>query len=740
MVQSLDVNKAAQTITFPSLADKSTQSSDFGLTATASSALPVNYSSSDPTVATISGNTVTVMGAGTTTIVATQAGNDVYLPADNASQTLTVVLSEKLDQVITFGALPTKTQNDAPFALNAAASSGLPVSFANSNPSVATIDGSTVTIVGPGTSLITASQAGNDEFLAANSAVQTLTVNGAPVFTRQPADAARAVGESITFSTTVGGFPTPTLQWRFNGSPIAGATGNSLTLSDLGTVRSGSYDVVATNSVGTATSTAASLVVIPENYEGTYFGTLSDGSEWAMQIRADQTGVFIAYLVGRTSALVIDVVIEEDGSFSVVGSEFVPNPPTSQFGLVPPMARAESFITLSGTLNDGQLEGTIPELALSATGAAIIGSATPTSGLYRTRAADPADGSSITIIAPNGKLLAVTVSDTQVDGASGIADPTGNAILETFTGGQMVVSITATSRTARLAYANATGDPAIEFLGTADDVEPNTRLSNLSVRSRVGSGEGTLIAGFVINGSGNKSLLIRAVGPTLQDFGVTDALPDPTLNLFNNENLLTGNNDWGDSGTATNISALAQELGAFPLDPGSRDAALNTALSAKAYTNHVSSADGSSGVALLEVYDAESDAAAFLTNLSVRTSVTDQAGGLIMGFVVDGNTPLNLLIRAVGPSLANFGVTGFLADPVLRVVDGNQEEIGINDNWGGSSTLSSTFTSVGAFEFDSPDSKDAAILLNLEPGVYTVLISGATNNAGVALAEIYVVP
>jgi PKD repeat protein len=174
--QTLTVEKAAQTITFGALDNKTFGDADFDLTATASSGLDISYTSSDLTVATIDGSTVTIIGLGTTTITASQAGDDNYLAATEVQQTLTV---EKAAQTITFGALDNKTFGDADFELSATVSSGLDVSYTSSDLTVATIDGNTVTIVGAGTTTITASQAGDDNYLAATEVQQTLTVEKA---------------------------------------------------------------------------------------------------------------------------------------------------------------------------------------------------------------------------------------------------------------------------------------------------------------------------------------------------------------------------------------------------------------------------------------------------------------------------------------------------------------------------------------------------------------------------------
>lgn len=176
VVQSITVDKADQTITFGALAAVTFGDAPFDLTATASSGLGITYTSSDETVATVSGSTVTIVGAGIANITASQAGNDDYNAATNVVQVLTV---NSANQTITFGALAAVTFGDAPFDLTATASSGLGVTYASSDETVVTISGSTVTIVGAGTVNITASQAGNDDYNAATDVVQSLTVNKA---------------------------------------------------------------------------------------------------------------------------------------------------------------------------------------------------------------------------------------------------------------------------------------------------------------------------------------------------------------------------------------------------------------------------------------------------------------------------------------------------------------------------------------------------------------------------------
>ncbi|MEI8271038.1 MAG: T9SS type A sorting domain-containing protein [Paludibacter sp.] len=174
--QTLNVSASltTQTITFGALSAKTTGDAPFDLTATASSGLTVSYASSNTAVATVSGSTVSIVGGGTTDITASQSGNGTYAAATNVIQALTV---NKQNQTITFGSLSSNTDADAPFTVSPSSSSGLAVTLTSSNTAVALVSGSAITIVGAGSSTITASQPGNTVFNAASSVPQTLTVS-----------------------------------------------------------------------------------------------------------------------------------------------------------------------------------------------------------------------------------------------------------------------------------------------------------------------------------------------------------------------------------------------------------------------------------------------------------------------------------------------------------------------------------------------------------------------------------
>jgi uncharacterized repeat protein (TIGR03803 family) len=264
------------------------------------------------------------------------------------------------------------------------------------------------------------------------------------------------------------------------------------------------------------------------------------------------------------------------------------------------------------------------------------------------------------------------------------------------------------------------------------------RLINLSVRTTAGTGAEALIAGFVVGGTGTKQVLVRGIGPTLGVFGVTGALTEPRLALFDaTSTQLAVNAGWG--GGAALANAFTQ-VGAFQLNATSRDAALLSPLATAAYSAQVTPAAGAPGVALIEAYDA--DAATSPTrfiNLSARTLAGTGAQTLIAGFVLSGNVPRTLLIRGIGPTLGAFGVTGVLANPRLELRNAANAVVATNAGWAGAPALAAAFVQVAAFPLPAT-SGDAALLVTLAPGQYTAQVAGTGGATGVALVEVYEVP
>jgi len=247
--QTLTVNKAAQSITFNPIAAQSYGTAPFSLTATSSSGLPVTYVSSNTAVATISGNTVTIVGVGTTTITASQAGNTNFNAAVDVPQDFTV---NRAAQTITFNAIASKKFGDLSFTLGATASSSLPISYVSSDLTVATISGNTVSIIGVGTTTITASQAGNANYFAAADVLQNFTVNPSPVAVTPPSV---AVCYGTTTTLTASGAQSYT--WS-PASGLSATTGTSVLANPKATT---TYTVTGTYPNGQTASTTVLVKV-----------------------------------------------------------------------------------------------------------------------------------------------------------------------------------------------------------------------------------------------------------------------------------------------------------------------------------------------------------------------------------------------------------------------------------------------------------------------------------------------
>jgi hypothetical protein len=272
-----------------------------------------------------------------------------------------------------------------------------------------------------------------------------------------------------------------------------------------------------------------------------------------------------------------------------------------------------------------------------------------------------------------------------------------------------------------------------------------SHLVNLSTRAPVGTGDNVLIVGFVLTGSAPKPVIIRGVGPALAaaPFNMAGTLPDPVFDLYRSGTVIASNDNWATAGNQSALTADMARVGAFSLNATSLDSVISTTLNPGVYSAILrGNGTANTGVGVVEIYDATAaldPTAPRMVNISSRGFVGTGNDVLIGGFVVTGDQPRQVLIRGVGPTLATLGVTApVLADPLLSLYR-NGTAINQNDNWGSAgdgAALSAAATAVGAFALPG-GSKDAALLTALQPGVYSVIVSGVGNTTGIALVEIY---
>ena len=270
-----------------------------------------------------------------------------------------------------------------------------------------------------------------------------------------------------------------------------------------------------------------------------------------------------------------------------------------------------------------------------------------------------------------------------------------------------------------------------------------TRFTNLSTRGRLRAGE-ALTLGFGVRGSGTKTLLIRAVGPTLSRFGVAGVATDPRLDLMVSGGaapVLLANDNWATAADVPGLIVATSRVGAFALDPDSLDAAglltLATATATSCSVRISTGATTAAGTVLGEIYDADVLAGGVrLANLATLGFCGTGDEALIAGFSVSGRQLKRVLIRAVGPSLAPFGVQDFAPQPQITIYPGGLSALlAMNDRWGDSAAIADAGIFAGAFPL-ATGSRDAALITDLLPGSYTVIATSATRY-GAVLIEVY---
>ena len=251
------------------------------------------------------------------------------------------------------------------------------------------------------------------------------------------------------------------------------------------------------------------------------------------------------------------------------------------------------------------------------------------------------------------------------------------------------------------------------------------RLMNISTRSQVLTGDNVLIGGFIIGGSAAKTVVVRARGPSLTPLGVPGAMANPQMTLFAGQTQIANNNDWSE---ATNAQQIQQS--GFAPENGLEAAILMT-LQPGAYTAIVTGVNNGTGIAIVEVFEVDAVTVP-LINISSRSIVQTGDNVMIGGFIIQGSGPQTVVIRARGPSLAAAGVTGVLANPQMTLFAG-QTQIANNDNWGDAPNKNQIIASGQA----PTDANESAIMMSLQPGAYTAIVTGVNSGTGIGIVEVF---
>lgn len=568
----------------------------------------------------------------------------------------------------------------------------------------------------------------------------------APRIAAPPRDQEVAAGASVAFTVAATGSGPLQYQWRKDGAPLTGATQEELRIPAVVASDAGSYSVAVSNSVGSVISAAARLSVtvpaVPTRVTGAYLGTIDGGGSFALLAHSGGRADFLAsargvLLVQRD----IDMAIMTGGAFRFTATAVATG---SRSPAAPATAAAEpEYVVEAAVSSTGGLSGRISGLnaSMTAAPAAATGTTASVMGFYQSGVVGKSSVG-YTIVSADGEAFLATVGEGVVDVGRGRVEADGSIDVTTERNARVTGAVSAAFATISLNVRAETGGVVTFFGGNAAARTTVEKLVNISTRSQT-SASGALITGFVINGEQAKPVLVRAIGPSLEGFGVSGALSAARLEVFRGDARVASGDDWGRALDAAAIAAAAERVGAFPLSAGSRDAALLLTLTPGAYTAIVTGQGGSAGVSLVEAYDATANPGGAQRIINVSTRALAGAGDatLIAGFVIRGVVPKRVLVRGVGPALGMFGVTGTLARPRVAIYSG-ETLLAENTGWSTSvdaALVAQASAAVGAFAL-AADSADAALIINLSPGTYTAQVSGLAGTTGDALIELYEVP
>jgi Pectinesterase len=309
------------------------------------------------------------------------------------------------------------------------------------------------------------------------------------------------------------------------------------------------------------------------------------------------------------------------------------------------------------------------------------------------------------------------------------ADQAANYTLEHIFGPVDFWDSTTQPQTSGVAYASQ-GDPwnpiaQLALLPTQSGSA--SQALNISTRLAVETGDNVLIAGFILTGTESTQVLLRALGPSLEDSDIDDPLADPVLDLRAADgSRIAFNNSWKYSQEAEIIAT-----GIPPTDD--HEAAILATLAPGSYTAIVRGRMSTSGVALVEVYALNGTSAGNLANLSTRGFIAGGDHVMIAGFILAGGRGgSRVIVRAIGPTLAATGLAGTLADPTLELHDGNGIAIAFNDNW-----KDAQQSEIEATGIAPADDREAAIVASIPPGPYTAVLASHDGGTGIAVIEVY---
>ncbi|PZR73394.1 MAG: hypothetical protein DLM73_10790 [Chthoniobacterales bacterium] len=495
-----------------------------------------------------------------------------------------------------------------------------------------------------------------------------------------------------------GGTGSETFQWRKNGVNIPGATDQLYIINSVSASDAGSYDVVVSNSCGSDISAPVTLTV--------YSFTLSPNQNFGVSgspgiVNVTSTGSSCSWTaVSNASFITINSGASGTGN-GTVGFTVAANPNSGQ---------RTGTMTIAGLTFTVSQDGTNCSYSIAPTSQTLDANASTKTVAVTTNA---------------GCNWTATSNDSFISINSG-ANGTGNGTV-TYT---VAANFNTTQRIGTLTIA---GQTFTVTQGAAPGL-----VANVSTRLPVGQDPNALIQGFIVQGpaGSTKKIIVRALGPFLQQFGITDFLANPALDIFDGNQVKVASNDnW----RTTQVGGLITgdqfaEINASGLAPtNDAESAIIANLAPGQYTAVVRGSGNSVGTGLVDAFDLSGASPAKLVNVGTRGLVQPGDGLLTAGFIVQ-NGSVRVVIRAIGPSLTQFGITNALADTTLQLRDQFGAVVRENDDWQSDPTQKAELEATG---LQPTNNFEAALVATIPPGQYTAQVRGKPEATGTGVVEIY---
>jgi hypothetical protein len=351
----------------------------------------------------------------------------------------------------------------------------------------------------------------------------------------------------------------------------------------------------------------------------------------------------------------------------------------------------------------------------------------------------PTAGQQFVIIQSSGAITGTFAqgSSVNIGGKSFTISYNANSVVLSISAAPTpTATATATATPAATPTATATATPGASATPTATATPIAGLVGNVSTRLPVGTGDNILIEGFIVQGpaGSTKNIIVRAIGPSLIPFGITDALANPTLEIHDsNDTIVATNDNWKTTQVGGIITGdQSQQINASGVAPGDdKESAIIANLAPGSYTALVRGAGNSVGTGVVDAYDLSGATAARLANIATRGLIQPGDKLMIAGFIIQ-NGPVRLVVRAIGPSLSAFGITNALPDTTLQLKDQNGATVIENDDW--QSAQKAELESTG---LQPTHPLEAAVVATILPGQYTAQVRGKPEATGIGVVQVY---